>query len=206
MPFLFVQVAPFGTWMGNGSENYPVLRKQQELAAKKEADTYMTCISDIGNIYDIHPKNKRTVGERLALLAEKYVYGKSGILADAPEADSMTEEGDTLQIRFKNGQGLQKKETDFSSYNGFLCSEIDKSLLPPVLDGINGLKISADGRPVTDAVCRTAEDRLLIDSANLCNAEEICVEFAQTGFHQVNLYNEAGLPVKPFRLSLRSCS
>lgn len=25
MPFLFVQVAPFGTWMGNGSENYPVL-------------------------------------------------------------------------------------------------------------------------------------------------------------------------------------
>lgn len=202
MPFLFVQLAPYGTWMGNSNENYPVLRRQQEQVSKTVPDTYMASISDIGNVYDIHPKNKRPVGERLALLARKYVYGEEEILADAPEADQAEKEGDTLAIRFTNGRGLHIKDVDFSS-NGFACKDIDEKLLPPILSGVNGLKVLADGKILVKAVCRTEENRLLIRADELQDAKELCVEFAQTGFYQVNLYNEAEIPAKPFTVKLQ---
>lgn len=70
MPFLFVQIAPYGNWMGNSNENYPILRRQQEQVSKSVADAYMASIFDIGNVYDIHLQNKRNVRERLALLAK----------------------------------------------------------------------------------------------------------------------------------------
>lgn len=203
MPFLFVQLAPYGTWMGSSNENYPILRKQQEQVSKDVPDTYMASISDIGNIYDIHPKNKKVVGQRLALLAKKYVYGSSDILADAPEMEPVIKEGDTLIVPFTNGQGLHIKEMDFSSYNGFDCKDIDNKLLPPILNGVNGLKVLADGNVLTDAVCKTRENQLWICSKKLCNAKEICVEFAQTGFYQVNLYNEAEIPAKPFKVKIQ---
>lgn len=203
MPFLFVQLAPYGTWMGNSNENYPVLRRQQEQVSITVPDTYMANISDIGNVYDIHPKNKRPVGERLALLAKKYVYGEEEILADAPEADQAEKEGDTLAIRFTNGRGLHIKDVDFSSYNGFACKDIDEKLLPPILSGVNGLKVLADGKILVKAVCRTEENRLLIRADELQDAKELCVEFAQTGFYQVNLYNEAEIPAKPFTVKLQ---
>lgn len=199
IPFLFVQLAPFGTWMGNDNKNFPILREQQEQVAKCIPDTYMVCTSDIGNVYDIHPKDKKTVGERLALLADKYVYGRKSIVADAPEMGRMIKNGNLLRIWFKNGQGLYIREEDFSSYNGFSCSEINERLLPPVLDGVNGLKVLVDEKVLVKATCSTEEDWLLISSEDLYKAKEICVEFAQTGFYQVNLYNGAGIPVKPFR-------
>lgn len=202
MPFLFVQLAPYGNWMGSSNENYPMLRKQQEQVSKEIPDTYMASISDIGNIYDIHPKNKKDVGERLALLAKKYVYGSSEILADAPEMEQIIKEGDTLVIQFANGQGLHIKDIKFSSYNGFACMDIDEKLLPPILNGVNGLKVMADGNVLMNAVCKTEGNRLLIHSEKLCDAKEICVEFAQTGFYQVNLYNEAKIPAKPFQAKL----
>ena len=200
LPFLFVQLAPYGTWMGSSNENYPMIRKQQERVSREVSDTYMASISDIGNIYDIHPKNKKDVGERLALLAEKYIYGHSEIVADAPEADQIKKEGNTISISFLNGQGLHKKEVDFSFYNGFESCDMDEKLLPPILDGINGLSVMVDRKQLTEAVCKTEENCLLICSEELHYAKEIFVEFAQTGFYQVNLYNEADIPVKPFEV------
>lgn len=203
LPFLFVQLAPYGMWRGSTGEKYPVLRSQQELVAKNVEDVYMTSISDIGNIYDIHPKVKAPVGYRLALLAEKYVYadtdmGEPDILADAPEAVKMEKEADKVRILFQNGEGLYKKEMDFASYNGFAAEEIAESLLPPVLDGVNGLRVLADGVEVTEARCVAEEEALCICSEAFSGAGEIRVEFAQTGFYQVNLYNKAGIPAKPF--------
>lgn len=190
MPFLLVQLAPFGTWRDNPSEAYPILRSQQELVSKTVPDVYMTCISDIGNVYDIHPKVKKPVGQRLALLAEKYVYGMD-VPADVPEAAEIIREGAAVKISFRNGDGLYKKERDFSSYNGFALSEIREDLIPPVLGGINGLK-------VYDAVCGVENERLVIRADRLEHAEFVRVEFAQTGFYEVNLYNAANIPVKPF--------
>lgn len=199
LPFLFVQLAPYGVWMTNTSVNYPELRRQQQLAADTVPDIYMTSTGDVGNVYDIHPKEKRPVGHRLALLAKKYIYGEE-LLADAPQALGAEREGDTVRIHFQNGAGLHLIPKDFTAYNGFPVGEIEPSLLPPVLGGVGGLRVLAGEATVRDAVCSVEADALVIRSPAFRNAAEVQIEFAQTPFYQVNILNEAGIPVKPFVL------
>lgn len=202
LPFLFVQLAPFGEWMSNNGNNFPILRRQQELAEKTLEGVYMTSVSDLGNVFDIHPKNKEQVGKRLALLARKHVYGEN-ILADAPEAERIERNGNLLKVIFKNGDGLYCKNEEFVSYNGFALAEIDNAWIPPVLDGVNGLKVIAGDEELIEVQCSVENNQLIIKSEKIADAENIEVQFAQTAFYQVNLYNRADVPVKPFILSCK---
>jgi len=70
LPFYFVQIAPYK--YGQPEEGV-ALRNAQRLA-ETTPNTAMVCISDIGNIDDIHPKNKKDVGNRLANVALKNLY------------------------------------------------------------------------------------------------------------------------------------
>lgn len=202
LPFLTVQLAPFGVWRTASNANYPVLRRQQELVSKTLEDVYMTSISDLGNVFDIHPKVKKAVGERLSLLARKYVYGEDNLAADAPEAADILLDGDTLRISFTNCDGLVIHQEIFESYNGFPVIEIPEDVLPPVLGGVNGLRVLTDGEELKDALCSISYACLLIRAPKLKAARQIRVEFAQTGFYQVNLFNGAGIPAKPFILEI----
>ena len=75
-PFLFVQLAPFGSVpAGPGESNWAELREAQTLTLK-HPNTGMAVITDVGNEYDIHPTPKEPVGVRLALLARANVYGE----------------------------------------------------------------------------------------------------------------------------------
>lgn len=199
LPFLFAQLAPYGTWRGQYGDRFPALRACQARAAKKNPDCHMASISDIGNIYDIHPKEKKLVGQRLALLAKKYVYGED-IFADAPEGIAAERSGDTVTVTFRHGEGLHIVSKDFTHYNGFPVETIEPALLPPILGGVNGLRVLADGKPLAEAVCTAQNGILSITTPELHRAQRIEVRFAQTGFYQVNLYNGAGLPAEPFSL------
>lgn len=201
LPFLFAQIAPFGVWMGNSSENYPELRRQQQLAADTLPGLYMASTSDVGNVYDIHPKEKQPVGFRLALLARKYIYGED-IHADAPRALEAVRREDTVTIPFRFGQGLHIREQDFSAYNGFPALEIPSELLPPVTGGICGLEILADGVPVSNVRCRAVDSALILQGDSLRNVEKLSVRLAQTPFYRVNLCNDAGIPAVPFVIDL----
>lgn len=199
LPFLFAQLAPYGTWRGGYGDKFPTLRACQAKAAKEVPDCCMASISGVGNVYDIHPKVKKPVGERLALLAKKYVYGEE-IAADAPVGTALCRSGDTVSVTFRYGEGLYIVPGDFTRYNGFLADAMEPSLLPPVLGGVNGLEVFADGEAIPDAVCTAEGVHLTITAPILAKAQRIEVRFAQTGFYQVNLYNGANLPAVPFRL------
>ena len=109
LPFLFVQLAPFERWLGLPAANYPILREQQAAVARTVAGAYMAGIMDAGSKLDIHPKHKRPVGERLALLARGKVYGEN-ILCEAPEATGAKLENGRLVISFAHaGEGLTLK-------------------------------------------------------------------------------------------------
>ena len=70
LPFYFVQLSSIGrpTW--------PAFRHSQRMLSEELTHTGMAVSSDWGDSLDVHPRNKRPVGERLARLALHRTYGR----------------------------------------------------------------------------------------------------------------------------------
>jgi sialate O-acetylesterase len=100
-PFLFVQLANFRNWADPRS--WAELREAQ-LMALSLPSTGMAVAIDIGETYDIHPKNKQEVGRRLALAARAIAYDEK-LTYSGPIYDSMVIEGDRIRLRFKHVDG-----------------------------------------------------------------------------------------------------
>ena len=197
LPFLFAQLAPMGIWGMTSGAAYPKVRQQQELVSKSVPDVYMISTSDAGNIYDIHPKSKLQIGKRFALLAQKYIYGMN-VVADAPEAETAKKDGNKIEITFKAAQNLTIKLEDFSSFNGFSAEKITNLFAPSIVDNVCGLGVNIDNADCKAVKCSVQENKLILESERFEKAKVIKIFFATTPFYQVNLYNEGGLPAKPF--------
>ena len=87
--------------------NFVPIRDIQEKLTKTMPKVGLACSMDVGMQYDIHPKHKRPVGERLALQALLKVYGLP-ILADSPSVEGCQRKGSEVCIRFAHtGEGLE---------------------------------------------------------------------------------------------------
>ena len=172
LPFLMVQLAPFGEWMNTSGVDYPIVRKCQEEVCATVPGTYLASSSDCGMEWDIHPKHKKPVGQRLALLARGHIYGEE-ILCDAPAFHYISRSGTDAVLHFKNAGGLHLKDGD---------------------ETVNALLVN--GQAVTAKI----EDNTVILS--LPDADSWKIEFANTGYYEVNLYNGAGIPAMPFAVEL----
>lgn len=191
LPFLFVQIAPFGRWMQCIGEPYVKIREAQQHVSESVPNTGMAVISDIGMELDIHPKKKQPVGYRLALLAENKVYGEN-VLCEAPALISAAQVNNTLLLRFENaGDGLTL--TDHTPDGVQADSE-----------KLGGLEIFSGGQPVcTDAVTAEAkEDTVTLKGITLSAGKTITVALGCTGWYRMNLYNSAGLPARPGKITV----
>lgn len=193
LPFLFVQLAPYGTWLGGNGIQYPELRYRQELVSRTVPGTYMTSIMDLGMYEDIHPKHKMEVGERLALLARGKIYGED-ILCEPAECVEAVREDNRIILRFdKTGSGLWEVEP--------IPEDDPEAEKPSVLTGPEQMKegflLSQNGEYVPiNEVC-VLEDEIVLWADSLAPGE--CrVDFAQVPYIRVRIYNEAELPLKPF--------
>ncbi|MBQ6805813.1 MAG: hypothetical protein IJO97_00080 [Lachnospiraceae bacterium] len=176
-PFLFVQLAPFGVWLACDSTGYTQVREKQELVSKTVPNTGMISIMDIGSYYDIHPKQKLEVGRRLALLARGKVYGES-ILCESPELICAVRDAhahNKITLSFSNCRTLV---CDDNKITGFVLIQQEKEI-PIDSVSIEDTQIILQAEALTDAPCT--------------------VSFAWADYVTVNVHNEAGLPVKPFR-------
>ncbi len=107
LPFYYVQIAPFN-YGGNPSVTPEFWEAQT--AAEAIPNTGMAVINDIGNLADIHPKNKQDLGKRLALLALAGTYGQK-VVARGPTFKSMKIEGERIRVTFDNvGGGLTSRD------------------------------------------------------------------------------------------------
>ena len=88
IPFYYVEVAPFAYGSGNG----PYLREAQWKARELIPNSGVICTNDLVEPYEatnIHPKNKRDVGHRLAYMALNKTYGFSDIACESPRFRSI---------------------------------------------------------------------------------------------------------------------
>ena len=110
LPFLQVQLANVG-----GTSDKPVpsewsLLREAQSAALSEPATGMAVAIDVGEGNDIHPRDKRSVGERLARWALAETYGRRGT-PSGPLYDSMTiEAGNRIRVRFEHAAGLRTRD------------------------------------------------------------------------------------------------
>ena len=91
-PFGFVQIAPLQLSAVNRPPSCAELWEAQLLTLKASPNTGMAVTMDIGELNDIHPKNKQDVGKRLALWALAKVYGQD-LVYSGPIYKSMAVEG-----------------------------------------------------------------------------------------------------------------
>ncbi len=121
---------------------------------------------------DIHPPNKRPVGERAALAARALAYGET-LVSSGPLAIAARREGEQVRVTFEQvGRGLVARGA-----------------------ALEGFAVSEDGRR-----WQWAEARIDAGEVSLTAPLRIAqVRYAYGGDNpRGNLYNAEGLPASPF--------
>ncbi|HSI08701.1 MAG TPA: sialate O-acetylesterase [Rariglobus sp.] len=108
-PFIQVQLANYmPPSVQPGPSVWAELREAQA-AAMSEPGVGMAVAIDIGEAGDIHPRNKRSVGERLARWALSEAYGQPGDSC-GPLFAGLTKEGGRLRVAFTRAGGLRTND------------------------------------------------------------------------------------------------
>lgn len=173
MPFLFVQLAPYT--YGGSVTALPEIWEAQS-AALQIKNTGMAVTVDIGNIKDIHPRNKQDVGKRLALWALAKTYGQKDLVYSGPLYKSHAINGDKITIAFNHiGAGLTTRD--------------GKPLSHFQIAGADNAFVTATAVIVGNTV--------VVSAPNV--KTPLTVRYAWHELAEPNLSNKNGLPASPFR-------
>lgn len=181
-PFIYVQLPAFMEEKPNPQESNWALLRDEQAKILSVTTTAMAIAIDLGEWNDIHPLNKKEVGERLALQAEKLVYGNKEIIASGPTVGFIKKENNKLVISFNNvGSGLVIKGNDKLKY--FAIAGKDKKYVwaSAVINNNNEVIAWSDSIPDPEYISYAWAD-------NPAGA---------------NLYNKEGLPAAPFRITIK---
>jgi sialate O-acetylesterase len=177
-PFLFVQLANFMPADSLPTESpWAELREAQTMTLSLPK-TGMASAIDVGDALDIHPKDKQTVGKRLALSALNIAYHQN-VENMGPVYRDMKLIGNMLEITYDHvGKGLKAKDK-YGYVKGFAVAGSDHKFYwaKAIITGTNTITVSSP--EVTTPVA------VRYGWAN--NPDD------------VNLYNSEGLPADPFR-------
>ena len=180
-PFYIVQLAAYGDMPGvPGDSSWAAIREAQARVSVTVPNTGLAVAIDRGEIHNIHPPNKRDVGERLALTALAKTYGKP-VECEGPTYRAMKIEGHTIRILFDHARGLASVG---SGPSGFAIA------------GVNGEFAWAQACLDGDAV--------VVSSPSVPQPTK--VRYGWANHPLCNLYNAAGLPAVPFRADSQQAS
>ena len=184
LPFLMAQLAPLAELADPSAAGYPAICRAQQTVSETLPGVWCSATGDVGSFHDIHPKEKRPVGQRLALLALNHIYGESGLLCEAPLAQDCSLENGELVLRFRYGQGLYRSS-----------------------DAPLPLKVSIEGQSLEEARgldVALKDNTLRIRSESLDLSRWETVSMGADPWYVMNLCNAADIPAKPFLLRRNS--
>jgi len=145
-------------------------------------------LADVREPGDIHPKNKRDAGERLALWALAKDYGKKDLVYSGPLYKEITIEGNKIRIAFDSvGSGL--------------TVATKKGFAPVVKEPQGKLKhfaIVGEDKKWAWADAVIDGKTVLVSSPAVLKPVAVRYAYTMSG-DDCNLYNNEGLPASPFR-------
>jgi len=170
-PFYFVQIAPYSY----GENQNGVLLRDAQRKTLSVPNTGMVVISDVGNIKDIHPRNKIPVGQRLANLALNKTYGKKELVPSGPLYRSMEVKGNKIKLFFDYAEpGLIAKGKELTHF-----------------------EIAGSDQKFVKATAKIDGKTVVVSAKEVKNP--VAVRFAWDDIAEPNLFNKAGLPASSFR-------
>lgn len=178
LPFLYVQLANFMLPPTEPAEsNWATMRESQSMALDLPS-TAQVVIIDVGEALDVHPRDKQTVGNRLALAARSVAYGQD-VVYSGPFLRSHEIKGSRVLLAFDHiGSGL--------------------TAMHPAGARLRGFAVAGADRRFVWANATIEGDRVVVWSTEV--PEPIAVRYAWADNPEgANLYNREGLPASPFR-------
>jgi len=172
-PFYYVQIAPFAY----KREKYPAaLLREAQLMSLAVPKTGMVVTMDVGEVDNIHPREKKPVGERLARLALARDYGKLSLVDSGPIFDKVEVVSGRMKLSFKSvGGGLMTN--DGKALSHFTIAGKDRKFYPA--------EAFFDG------------DSVIVQSRNVENPK--AVRFGWGNADITNFVNKEGLAASSFR-------
>ncbi len=172
LPMLFCQLPMYAEPGNEEHTDWPELRQAQQEAADTLRGLEMAVLIDCGELDNIHPLDKQTVGHRLYLQAMQHLYHRD-VDGDAPRALRKCADGGVMMVT--------------------LSAPVVCTGDTPALVEVAG----EDGRFCPAAV-KLDGATLLVASPEVPRPMQI--RYAWRNFAKVNLYGKNGLPLAPFWL------
>ncbi|WP_407402878.1 sialate O-acetylesterase [Chryseobacterium sp.] len=174
MPFIVVQLSNFMVASEQPIEsNWAELRDQQRKVSQKVSNTGLVVSHDIGEWNDIHPLNKKSVGDRVALQAQKISYNEK-ITADGPVYQS---------AKFKKGKAILTFENGTDDF--------------AKVKDLNGFAIQGDNGKWVWAKAKIKGNKLIVWADEITQPKAVRYAWADNP-DTANLKNTAGLPASSF--------
>lgn len=174
-PFLYVQLANYLPPGAPADDTGWALTREAQLQTLKLPNTAMVVSADVGEWNDIHPLDKKTVGERLAAAAQNLAYGHKNVYS-GPLFKSARAKGGKMVLRFTHtGGGLVARDGEL---RGFTIAGADSQFHP--------------------AQARIEKDRLVVWSDAVAAPKAVRYAWANNP-ERLSLYNKEGFPASPFR-------
>ncbi len=170
-PFYFVQIAPYNY----GAQTQSQKLREAQMFTLSIPNTGMAVTLDIGNPQNIHPGNKKEVGERLALWALAKDYNKK-IVYSGPIYQSYKILNGEIELTFKYA---------------------DNGLILRYINGENNFTIAGEDKIFKKANVKIVGKKLIVSNPEI--KKPFAVRYCWDNVSEATLFNKAGLPASSFR-------
>lgn len=177
LPFLYVQLPGFMDYNYLPSSSDWALLREAQLKSLSVPNTAMAVAIDLGEWNDIHPDDKKDVGERLALGALKIAYQKQVVYAGPIYQSAKIIDGNKIQVSFTH-TGSRLVTNDDEDPGDFAIAGADKKFVW--------------------AKTKIKDNKIIVWNDAIANPVYVRYAWADNPVH-ANLYNKEGLPASPFR-------
>jgi sialate O-acetylesterase len=167
-PFLVVQLPNF-----KNQRFWPITREAQARVARELTNVGLAVTIDVGESNDIHPREKLTVGKRLALIAQKLAYGMD-VPHSGPVFRSMQVAGSKAILHFDHVCG------------GLIAKGV-------VLEGF---ELAGDDGKFVPARATIEGETIVVVADGVAAPKS--ARYAWANDPRATLYNKADLPAAPF--------
>lgn len=178
LPFLFAQLPNFMETNYTPAESQWARLREAQRKALRVNQTAMAVTIDLGEWNDIHPGNKKPIGDRLALAAQHLAYQEKNIVYSGPLVTTARVTGNKVVLHFAHTGG------------GLISSDGEE---------LRWLALAGEDKKFVWAHADIRNDEVELWSNKIDRPVYVRYAWADNPAH-VNLYNKEGLPASPFEM------